>query len=388
MKRLLTKLIHGIIYIFYIALFYLLFPISNLFFYRKKIWIINERGYDARDNGYHFFKYVANNHPEIKSFYTIDKKSSDFQNVQSYKNVLQFGSFKHIFYFSCAKAKISTQMYGYAPNKYYAKYMQRHHMQGKNIGLKHGIFKNIHPNYFKENSHLDLIICGAKPEYDFIKENFGYSENEVAYCGLARFDNLLDSNVKKQILIMPTFRSSLSGMSLDEFSKTDYFARWTSLLRELDGRMDCWSNYIVIFYIHAVFQKYLPLFSGLYKNIVIAKFEDYDIQTLLKESQILITDFSSVFFDFAYMRKPIVFYQFDEKFFNESHYEKGYFDYERDGFGKVFYDEKKCIDEVDNILSQNCKLDDIFNKRVDNFFTLPRDKNNCARIFKEINKIL
>ena len=26
----------------------------------------------------------------------------------------------------------------------------------------------------------------------------------------------------------------------------------------------------------------------------------------------MVTDYSSVFFDFAYMKKPIVFYQFDE----------------------------------------------------------------------------
>lgn len=38
----------------------------------------------------------------------------------------------------------------------------------------------------------------------------------------------------------------------------------------------------------------------------------YDVQQLLKESLLLITDYSSVFFDMMYMNKPVIFYQFDE----------------------------------------------------------------------------
>lgn len=53
------------------------------------------------------------------------------------------------------------------------------------------------------------------------------------------------------------------------------------------------------------------------KEIEIAKFKDYDVQQLLIELRILITDFSSVFFDFAYMKKPVIYYQFDrDKYIN------------------------------------------------------------------------
>lgn len=388
MKRLFLKIVHAFIYFFFIALFFILFPISNLIYIQKKIWIICERGYDARDNGYHFFKYLVNNHPEVKCFYAIHKKSSDYKNVSQFNNVLEFGSFKHIFFFTCARAKISSQMFGYAPNKYYLKFMQKHHLQGKNIGLKHGIFKNIHPNYFKENSHLDLIICGAKPEFEFVKTNFGYKESEVAYCGLARFDNLYNCEIKNQILIMPTFRIPLSCLSDEEFVTTDYFKKWNELLRELDKHPLLQNDYKVVFYLHAVFQKYIHLFKDVYKNILIASFDKYDIQTLLKESKVLITDFSSVFFDFSYMRKPTIFYQFDEDFYNENHYQKGYFDYRLDGFGKVSTNEQQCIDELDNILRNDCKIDDTFGKKIDLFFTLPNDQKNCERIYKEISKIL
>ena len=41
----------------------------------KDLWIVSERGIDARDNGYHFFKYLRNAHPEINSVYIISKDS-------------------------------------------------------------------------------------------------------------------------------------------------------------------------------------------------------------------------------------------------------------------------------------------------------------------------
>lgn len=379
------KIFHGIAYIFYIVLFWVLFPFSNLFLGRKGIWIINERGYDARDNGYHFFKYIVNNHPEIKCYYAIHKKSSDYQNVKEFKNIVEQGSLKHIFLFASAKAKISTQVNGYAPNKYYGMYLQKHHLQGKNIGLKHGIFKNIHKNYFKENSHLDLIIAGAKPEYEFIRDNFGFKENEVAYCGLARFDNLHNQQVKKQILVMPTFRIPLVDVSDDDFEKSNYFNKWLNLLTDLDESVA--ESITIVFYIHAMFQKYAHLFEHKFKRVVVAKFNEYDVQTLLKESSLLITDYSSVYFDFAYMKKPVVFYQFDEEYFEKNHYEKGYFDYRRDGFGKVSIEECECLDEINRLINNNFEIDKSYLERLKNFFPLHDDKNS-ERIFNEIKKIV
>ena len=44
---------------------FLLINLFNLFtpFVKEKSWVISERGRDARDNGYHFYKYLKKNHP-------------------------------------------------------------------------------------------------------------------------------------------------------------------------------------------------------------------------------------------------------------------------------------------------------------------------------------
>ena len=64
--------------------------------------------------------------------------------------------------------------------------------------------------------------------------------------------------------------------------------------------------------------------------------KNYDVQDLLKRSKILITDYSSVFYDFAYMKKEVIYYQFDYNDFFKKHYEIGNFNFEKNGFGPIF----------------------------------------------------
>ena len=62
---------------------------------------------------------------------------------------------------------------------------------------------------------------------------------------------------------------------------------------------------------------------------------------IFSTSGLVVTDYSSIAFDFAYLRKPVVYAQFDkEEFFAGHTYDQGYFDYERDGFGEVEYNLK------------------------------------------------
>ena len=64
---------------------------------------------------------------------------------------------------------------------------------------------------------------------------------------------------------------------------------------------------------------------------------DTSYQDLLNNSSVLLTDYSSVFFDFAYLKKPVIYYHPE----NDSyHYEGSYFDYETMGFGDVAIDKE------------------------------------------------
>ena len=78
------------------------------------------------------------------------------------------------------------------------------------------------------------------------------------------------------------------------------------------------------------------------------------IQELLRECKYLITDYSSVAFDFAYMKKPLQYFQFDYEEFRKNHIPEGYWNYE-DGFGEVTHTVDECINKL--IESVNCNFE-------------------------------
>lgn len=371
-----------------------LYPVGRLFYRNKEVWLISERGTDARDNGYHFFRYLREHHPEIECFYVIAKDSPDRDHVASIGKVVDYKSLRHYLLFFCAKYLVSSHFMGFTPNRDFYMYIQpkiaKKAVRGKNIFLQHGITKDNLLGFYQENTKLDLFICGAKPEYDYIKENWHYKHNEVQYTGFARFDSLSNHKTKRQVLIMPTWRKWLeSDVDASEMKMLEsrYFQCWCGLLR--NKKLAVLSEkYGVkfIFYPHYEVQKYIHRFETASQNIILADFEHYDVQQLLKESMLLITDYSSVFFDFAYMQKPVLYYQFDEDEFRVHHYAQGYFDYRRDGFGEVVTDEAALLDLLERYLADDCHMQTEYQRRIEGFFPLHDDKN-CERIYQEIQKL-
>ncbi len=349
------------------------------------IWLISERGDEARDNAYHLYKYIRENHADIKCFYLIKHRSVDYQKIKKYNLIIEYGSLKHFIYYIKSKVCISTHIYRYIPDYRVTQRLDGFFKMNKvRVFLQHGIIQGCHPYLSAKSNQLDLFCCGARKECEYIKESLGY-KSDVAICtGLARYDELYDFKVKNQILLMPTWRGDLYLLSDDEFIKTDYYKAFQSIINSdmLFNKMQE-IGYELVFYPHYEMQKFIHLFQSKFNNIIIAEHEKYDVQKLLKESSILITDYSSVFFDFAYMKKPIIYYQFDKEIYHQRHYEKGYFDYEYDGFGEVVVG----YDIIAKLIEYMDKPDmlDIYKERVDSFFGV-HDQNNCKRIFEIIER--
>ena len=375
-------------YLWELVKYYALFPIALLKYRDREIWLVSERGADARDNGYHFYKYLREKHPEVEAYYMITADSADRRKVEALGNVVLRGTLQHYLLFIAAEHKISTHIVGYSPWIYfYFRFGSWLLWKGKRIFLQHGVIKDNLTGLYREKTNVDIFICGAKPEYDYVSANFHY-DDEVKYTGLARYDALHDAKTKDQILLMPTWRIFLGNCTERELAKSDYVTKWNAVLR--DPRLLAvlkQAGKTLMFYPHYEVQKnYLHLFSSDDPSVVIADFDHYDVQQLLKESQLLVTDYSSVFFDFAYMKKPCVYYQFDEERFFTGHYQKGYFDYREMGFGEVLTEHDALVDAIIGYLESGCQMKEEYAQRIEGFFPL-HDTRNCERIFKEIQKL-
>lgn len=280
--------------------------ILNLFYNykRKDIWLIAERKDESRDNGYHLFKYIRENYPEKKVYYVINEDAADRKKLVQYKNLINYGSWKHYFYYSICTKSISTHVHGAAPNGVACLLLYGiMPVRKKTVYLNHGVNKDFYPSHMRKKTKIDLYITSAIPEYKFMLESYDYDKSQLKCCGLCRFDQLHDYKSKNVILIMPTFRSWLHNLSRlprleakKEFMKDDYYVKYQSLINNKD-LIDYLNknNLKLIFYPHHAAQKFLDCFTTMSKNIIIANKNVYDVQQLLKDSKLLITDFSSVF---------------------------------------------------------------------------------------------
>lgn len=360
----------------------------------KNMWLISDRGTEAKDNGYAFFEYIRKNHPEINAHYVIDSSyENDYNRVKSLGNIIEYGSEEHkIAFILCDKAICSyigfLEPWAY---KLYKLILDRK-SEKKFIFLQHGItLHDVSDIYKKSATKIDLFITTTDNEYKAIKSaDYEYDSNQVVQTGFARYDKLHDRIEKNQILLMPTWRKDIVNPSyvkyklVDDtvFTNSEYYKSYNSLLNN-DKLIDALNKFNIelVFYPHYEIQPYLKYFNTTSDKVIIASKDEYDVQALLKESKLLISDYSSVVFDFAYMEKPSLYYQFDEL----THYKKGYFEYERDGFGDVVKEEDILVDKIIEIMNNQFKLSDKYQDRIKKCFRF-RDNKNCERIFDEIMK--
>lgn len=367
--------------------FKLLGRISSKFL--KDVWLVSERGNDARDNGYWFYKFLKENHPSIKSFFVITNDSEDYEKAAKLGNTVKFRSFKHYFLYFTAEHLIGTHVQPCAPDKvmYYHLAKMGIRPRGKQTFLQHGITKDDMRWLDAEHLYIDLFVCGARPEYEEIKNTYNHPEGVVQYLGLARFDNLIKADKKeKMILVMPTWRGA-SYHTNGDFKESAYFKRFNSFLnnKDLSAMLEKY-DYTLVFYPHTEMQKYIALFGNGSKRVVIADKSSYDVQELLMNCAMLVTDYSSVFFDAAFLKKPMVYYQFDEEEYHLCHYKKGYFDFREDGFGEVVTEEKELTEAIQRCFDSKMTPDEKYQKRAERFFELHDDKN-CERIYDAVCKI-
>lgn len=255
-----------------------------------------------------------------------------------------------------------------SPNSRVSNFLETHGLlNNKRVFLQHGITKDRISFGYYSVCRADLFICGAKKEYDFCRKEFGFPKGNVQLLGFPRFDNLWDFNIKRQILLMPTWRSWLAEQSLDNFMRSQYFKKYNGLLKYkkfqtiLENK-----NVDLIFLPHSDMLKFVNCFKVTSSRIKIIDFSNIEIQKLIKESAMLITDYSSIAFDFAYMNKPLIYYHFDYHEYRKKQHPEGYFKYENDGFGPIVETKENLCEYIDEIID-DFKNTEKYEKEQNNF---------------------
>lgn len=364
-------------------LFRLIFLVLYLFMKNKNIWMVMDRKTMADDNAEHLFRYISDKKDGIKKFFVLHNSSPDFSRIKElFKGqILDCDSFKHKLYYIFTKKLISSQGSEFDLNPF----LNKNPKLTAGICnldfyfLQHGVIKDNMSSWLRKyDRNPKLIVCSTQLEYESLfDEGYFYGEDVIQLLGLPRYDNLSNKNVKKQIVIMPTWRNYIE--SGEDLINSEYYKRFNSLINNESLINYCKEkNYSIKFKPHPELTKYLDLFD---KNDFVEFDLDSRYQNIFNESSLMITDYSSIFFDFAYLKKPLIYYQYG----NDYHYdaENGYFNYKNNGFGPVEDSEDELINKVISYIDNDCEMEDIYKNRVDEFFKY-HDQNNSKRCYEWI----
>ena len=366
--------------------FRILYFLAYPFLKNKHIWFFMDRPEVADDNGIHLYNYAITKDKNIKKYFVINKNTSEYSEIKEYGDVLAFKSIKHRILTMFAENIVTTHpdsgiiypFWGHYP--YLAGLLK-----SNDVFLQHGIIKDDISSWLnKIDMNLAFFLTSAKPEYESVfNAPYNFDENVVKLLGLPRYDRLKNNENKRQIIIMPTWRRILSKKSNDYILNSQYFKIFNSLINNkklIEYAKN--NNYEIIFKPHPNVYKFIELFD---KNDYV-KIADKKMkyQTLFNNGSLLITDYSSIAFDFSYLKKPVIYYQYSHDYHFDL--DNSYFDYETMGFGEVVKTEEDLINLIIKYLENNCQIKEKYLKRIDEFF-LYTDKNNCKRVYEAIKEI-
>lgn len=365
-------------------------------FKKKELWLISDRPDCAGDNGEAFFKYLSTiKDKKIKYYFVLSKKSKDYKRLKQFGKILDPNTKFYRLMFLLSDKIISSQASNYVVNPFNNRRKFLCDLFNFDfIFLQHGIIKDDLSSWLnKSNKNIKLFVTSATPEYESVLNgDYYYNSNIVKQTGLPRHD-YLENNPEKKIIIMPTWRMNLKGcVDKDDksiynpnFNTTEFFKRYNDLINnEKLIKLMKEKGYKGYLCLHPLLRAQSKHFK---ENEAFEIIEDINYNQIFKTGSLLITDYSSTFFDFGYLNKPVIYYQFDkEEFFNSHSYTKGYFSYENNGFGPVCTEKENLIKEIIKNINNDCKINDFYKERINKFYK-NRDGKNCEKVYRAIKEM-
>ena len=227
------------------------------------------------------------------------------------------------------------------------------------------------PNFYKQSRRWDYLsspnaysseIFRSAFKYEKEMLEFGYPRNDILYThnnpkDITKLKERMKLPVdKKVVLYAPTWRD-------DEFFSAGKYK--FTLQLELDKlQASLGDEYIVLLRMHYFIANQLD--TSKYDGFVY-DFSSYDdIAELYLVSDILITDYSSVFFDYANLERPILFYTYDLENYRDK-LRGFYLDIEKEVPGPLLRTTEEVIHAISTIDDVQKEYENKYNSFYDRF---------------------
>ncbi len=373
----------------HIFLFLVAFPLSLIYRrMRPDLWLFCEYEEEASDNAYFLYRHVREKHCAVDAVYAIKRHSNDYKKVAALGETVQYGSFKHWLLYLSARVNVSSHKGG-KPNAAIC-YVLEVILGYRNFRafIQHGVILNDLPYIYYRNSKISLMTCTTSFEHNALTTTYGYDTSNVRITGLCRFDALMQAHSDGCVLVAPTWRHALKNCTARDFQNSAYYRCWQSFLSSKAlARLLEQHDRKLKFLVHRNMRAFSDAFKVKHRNIEILQWDDVSVSQLIATAGMCITDYSSISIDIAYMKRPIIYYMFDEEQFRQTHLQPSNFSYRNDGLGEVVTTERDLISKLKVVLEKNMAMPDEYLKRHSNFFYYC-DADNCLRTYLAIREKL
>ncbi|WP_159449084.1 CDP-glycerol glycerophosphotransferase family protein [Demequina sp. NBRC 110055] len=344
-------------------------------------WILCDRDTQAQDNAEHLYRYLASQRPDVNAWFAVSKTSPDWDRLKREGfRLLDYGSRRHHIALLNASELVSSQIDHYIVSPLPSRWKQ--HKRWRFTFLQHGVTKDDLSRWLNSKDIALCITTTPEEHASMVADGTSYklTTREVAMTGQPRHDRLValarevSGTLRRTIVFMPTWRRELMGShvsggnlrTLDEsFWSSEYFLRWNELMgSDSLARMVNAAGVRLVLMPHPNLERYLSDVP-LPPHIELASYAADDFQQVVANAGLVVTDYSSNAFEAAIAGRPVLYYQFDrDTFYAGGHvYRKGYFDYERDGFGPVETDLEGVLHRITDAITRGFRREDIYEQR-------------------------
>ena len=381
--------------------------VSKPYYRNKRIWFYMDKIYKGGDSSEYLFRFAEDRKKEgggtedrkkeekkIYHRYLIDRSSPDAALLQAdgYK-ILPRGSFRHRLDFLNAEKVFATNSTVFAFNDYYLE--NSRYIRGipdfDVICLQHGLSVQkiaVAQNRLRDNTRL--YCCAAQAEIENLSHPvYNYPDPDVLrLTGIPRYDGLRNA-AEPVILISPTWRMQSAmpvtkneGVERDynpDFKDTPYFKIYSGLLNDprLLGAAEE-HGCRIIYLMHPITSPQARDFTVKPPVKIVPATADMRYEDYLTKGALMVTDYSGVQFDFAWMEKPVVYFQPPEL---EGHYEEGSFHYDTMAFGEIVTKMDELVDTLIRYMENGFTMPEMYRERVRSFFTF-HDHGNTERVYE------
>jgi len=367
----------------------------------KKIWIYGAwYGEKYSDNTKALYDYAVNNDKTIRSIWLTRKPTIKDRLTQEGRECFLVWSLKGVLLSLLAK-KVIVCSSKKDVNPYFINgtiiVNTWHGCPMKRIGLddeynnnskiKKQIVSILFPFICEWNYHN---VVSTAPEFSKVmSSSFDIPMNSVLETGYPRNDILYSKEVApynlklketfrnhKLVYYLPTFRTGNGAVSI--FNLKDYDEKTFSNFLEKE-------NIVFVSKAHFVDKVLVGEQSDSLSRIIqLSDSETLDINCLMKDADLLITDYSGAYFDFLLTEKPILFAAFDLLEY-QSKSRKMYFIYEEIISGPIATNWVAITENLKTLLTENNYASQIKEKK--KRFNTFNDSDSSKRLFDEISKL-